>query len=553
MLCNDADPRTSANGTDGVYDDVNNFPPPRALARTSTYIEATVPSAIDEFMTTAYSTEHYKALAEKAQKLLDATLKGARDSDMVEVQFKITYRAKTLKSLREKLEVRDRKRKYSNVGAILKDIKDLAGVRVVLYTPNKSQRLRVKQAIKQIWGEDIEEVVHGDPIRSRKSGMSPFEDERDSDNEEGDDDGASTGSDEDGYVTKNLGYQADHYRALMFEGQGDESYTWKPLDRVEVQVVSALGHVWAEAGHDVMYKTYAYGNPTKLERRILDALSGLITSGDLLLEEFRESVTKRTYTRWKHSDELAMWLRETDVMKQKEMVGNKPVKRNGKTARISLEKHFAGTGTDILYRFLTKIDHNYPIAVRDVLKSLGFPRDPAAGLNQEREKFGPGFNVPHGLLAPVCVISRLMPQTALELKQHDVVEKCSIMMDAFILLQTFCGTADAAKDYLLREIKPDLNDEEEESINFVLHDPTRIDCWKKVKDHSEEHITRELQASWDWFQKQIKERKLCGFFFRLAYMGVPAEEMGFSERLAKLNIKSLSRANTFEEEEIEQE
>ncbi|KAF3045805.1 hypothetical protein E8E11_009050 [Didymella keratinophila] len=507
----------------------------RAEARTTTYIEAPVLSAIDEFMTT-YSTEHYKALAEKAQQLLGAALK-----------------AKTLKSLREKLEIRDQKRNYQTVGAILEDVKDLAGVRVVLYTPNKAQRLRVKQAIKQIWGEEVEEVLHGDPVRSRKAIMSRHEQEQDSDNEEENDDAASTGGDEDEYVTKNLGYQADHYRALMLEDQGDELYTWKQLDRVEFQVVSALGHVWAEAGHDVMYKTHAYGNPTKLERRILDALSGLITSGDLLLEEFRESVTKRTYTRWKHSEELAMWLREIDVMKQKEMIDDKPVKRSGKTVRISLEKHFAGTGTDILYRFLTKIDHNYPLAVRDVLKSLGFPKDPAAGLEEERKKFGPGFNPPHGLLAPFCVISRLMPQTALELKPHDVVEKCSIMMDAFILLQTFCGTADAAKDYLLEMIKADLNDDEEESINFVLHDPTRIDCWKKVEDHSEEHLAHELQASWDWFIRQANEGKLCGFFFRLAYMGVPAEEMGFSERLAKLKIKSLSRANTFEEGESEQE
>jgi ppGpp synthetase/RelA/SpoT-type nucleotidyltranferase len=543
MSSDDTEPRGLSNLPYRDDEDVSRILNIRAVNRTNTYLDTPpAQSAINEFMSFTYSIEHYKALAERAQKLLGVALKGARDFNKVEVQFRITCRAKSAKSLREKLEVRNRERNYQTPRDILEDLKDLAGVRVVLYTPNKAQRLRVKEAIKEIWSDKVEERLHGDPISSRKANLSQTDDDNDSDSDNNDEDDVNTATDDDEeYVPRHVGYQADHYNVLMLPEQGDDPYEYKELDRVEIQVVSALGHVWAEAGHDVMYKTHTFGNPTMLEHRILDALSGLITSGDLLLEEFRESVTKRTYARWKHPEELAMWLRESDVMKHKE-------RKNGKVIHTSLDNHFAAAGIDILYRFLRKTDKNYPIAVRDVLKPLGFPKAPASGLDKELERFGSGFRPPHGLLAPFCVLSRLMSRAPLEVGEHDVHQKCSTMMDAFILLQTFSGTAAAAKEYLLVNVKQGLDEEQKESIDFVLNDPLRRDCFKKVKGNSEDLLAQELQASWDWFVQQSTDDKLCGFFFRLAVMGIPAKEMGFSERLEKLAIKSLSRANTFEDD-----
>ncbi len=37
-----------------------------------------------------------------------------------------------------------------------------------------------------------------------------------------------------------------HYKPFMLKSQGDDKYKYKDKDRVEVQVVSALGNVWAE-------------------------------------------------------------------------------------------------------------------------------------------------------------------------------------------------------------------------------------------------------------------------------------------------------------------
>lgn len=39
---------------------------------------------------------------------------------------------------------------------------------------------------------------------------------------------------------------AMHYKPFMLKSQGDDKYKYKDKDRVEVQVVSALGNVWAE-------------------------------------------------------------------------------------------------------------------------------------------------------------------------------------------------------------------------------------------------------------------------------------------------------------------
>jgi len=92
----------------------------------------------------------------------------------------------------------------------------------------------------------------------------------------------------------------------MKKEQEAGKYKHKKGDRVEIQVVSALGNAWAEAGHDVLYKTHAYGEPTVTEHRILDALNGLVRSGELLLEQFHEAFMRRTKTKWEHLDQVGM-------------------------------------------------------------------------------------------------------------------------------------------------------------------------------------------------------------------------------------------------------
>jgi ppGpp synthetase/RelA/SpoT-type nucleotidyltranferase len=491
---------------------------------------------VENFIQYGYSYEHYNALAKRAKSLIEKKLlelNKKKDANQEEVQAKLTHRPKTTKSLGEKLRVRNQDHQYKDASEILEDVKDLAGVRIMLYTPNKAQRKRVKEIIKTIWKE-VEEKPHGDPVSARVAAALSKDDG--SDDESGD--GRATMGGEDQYVAKHLGYQALHYRARMLEGQGDSSYEWKPHDWVEIQVVSALGHAWAEAGHDVMYKTHAYGQPTITELRILDALNGLITSGDLLLEQFRESVNKRTYRKWTHKAELEIYLRGSDVLKN-------VVKKNT-NGDCCLQDHFATGSMDALFRFLEHTGNHYPLAVRNALLKFGYPGDPAPKLMVEQAQFGPDFEVKKGYLAPLCLITQLTSKDELVLRDYSDLEKCSLMMDALILLQSFAESPKKAKAFL-RDIN--MTDAEQKGLDFVLQSPHREDCQFERQDDAEKIISEELQDAWVWFRKQVQEAGLCGVFFRLAIMGVPAKSLDYLQRIKELKIKSLSRSNTSEDSE----
>ena len=161
---------------------------------------------------------------------------------------------------------------------------------------------------------------------------------------------------------------------MMKEQSINNVYKWKEYDMVEIRVVSALGHVWAEASHDVLYKTHAYGRLSIQEQRILDALSGLMVSGDLLLEQFRELVAKRTTAKWEHPDVL-------DNCK-------------------GYQDDCRPDAVNILFCFLKRTGNNYPLAVRNALKLLGYPQDPKVGTNKILSRFSPSLPFPQGFLAP---------------------------------------------------------------------------------------------------------------------------------------------------------
>lgn len=432
-------------------EEIDQFPP-QPIKKAATWLVNT-PEPIERFIH-HHSPEHYQALAERAQGLIESALKNLRDSDDQEIQAKVTCRAKTGKSLEEKLKMRnlERKRKgkkeYETDEEILQDVKDLAGVRVVLYTPNEDQREKVKGVIKSIWGDDVDEKPHEGSVLPTTSGPS-LKRKRDA------------GGEKKEYIRKHLGYRADHYRTPMTEEQSTDSYQWKKYDWVEIQVVSALGHAWAEAGHDVLYKTHAYGPPSIQEQRILDALSGLIVSGDLLLEQFRELVTKRTTAKWEHPEQFVIFLRQTDVLETQD--GQYAFKGSKEP-----QEGFRSDAIDILFRFLQGTGNDYPLAVRNALKDLGYPQESEIGLSEVLSQFNPSLTPPQGLLAPLCMISHMLSLDERKGKriaiteEPDVQEMFSIMMDALILLQTFAGGPGSAKALLLNH-QVQMTDEETES------------------------------------------------------------------------------------------
>ncbi|KAH6642909.1 hypothetical protein C7974DRAFT_469152 [Boeremia exigua] len=533
----DSDEQNGAPQDQNMDNEEDDFRP-RVPTRAVTGLDTT--PVIQKFLRDEFHPEHWDACAKTAQKLIKRKLEGTRDRNDEEMQVMVTFRAKKEKSLEEKLKMRNLERsvmgeeEYGSGTDILRDVKDLAGVRVVLYTPNKAQREKVKEVIQEIWGPNVEEKHHGDHISEAAAKA----------NEEGGE-----------YVRRHLGYQAVHYRVLMKKDQGKGSYVWKEDDMVEIQVVSALGHAWAEAGHDILYKTHAYGRPPTEERRILDALNGLIISGDLLLEQFRESVTKRTVAKWHQFEPFVMFLRDSDVLEQK-------VDDQGCELRSGYWKDFNYEGKDfdgkeLLYRFLVRTKRNYPLAVRNALRDLGYPDDPRVGLESELASYEPAIRPPPGLLAPFCLISKMLRDVlhdsdqAEELLDTDytTTKKCSLMMDALIWLQTFVGNPEDARALLLQLNLTEGDYGQRDSLDFVLRSPHRRSCFGgPLATPPAQWIDREMQAAWDWFVEQShKDDSLCGFFFRLAIMGVPAKVVDAHERLDILKILCLSRSNTMED------
>ncbi|RYN81868.1 hypothetical protein AA0117_g2403 [Alternaria alternata] len=530
-------------------------PTPGNLARMATWLDQIpTPPIILKFVE-RYPYDHYLALAERAKDLIAKELKMLKDSNGQGIQAKVTCRAKMKDSLEEKLKMRNDKRQkpYSKIPEIQNDIHDLAGVRILLYTPSADEYIKVEEMIQAIWGPEVKRKPLGgfhappanDASTETEGGWTQL--------------GNSHGSTKKGrYVPRHAGYQAIHYRAYMNKEEdatvhtGRGSYGWLSGDRVEIQVVSAFGHAWAEAEHNVKYKSYAYGRPSKQEERILDSLSGLVSSGDLLLEQFREIFDKRTYKRILYRDEFGTFLRDLDILEDPEM-------EEGEEQDSGYQDHFGREGTDILFRFLVKRGKNYPLAVRNALKKLGYPENPDATLKEILGTFDPAPSPPKGLLAPLCLIQHFAieeeqnekkPEDAAKsVETYGSVQQCSIMVNALAHLQTFAGGPEAAKYLLQADIT--MTGPERESLDFLLSSTRRGKCLTEPDPDIEAIVYPDLQPAWNWFQTQAASREkysIYGLLFKLAKMGV-TKDVDAETLLRELTIGRLSRNNTWDDDE----
>lgn len=175
----------------------------------------------------------------------------------------VTYRAKRLDSLLEKVTYRNEEKNYQTIDEIYQDIVDLAGVRIALYFPGDRREVdafvRSQFTVERIknFPEDID---YNYPYPKRYSG-----------------------------------YSARHYRIRL------KPSTLALEDRflsnllVELQVGSVLMHSWAEVEHDLVYKN-RLGKLSHDEYAILDELNGLMHAGEMALERLQQAVKHRVQT-----------------------------------------------------------------------------------------------------------------------------------------------------------------------------------------------------------------------------------------------------------------
>ncbi|KAF1941131.1 hypothetical protein EJ02DRAFT_423351 [Clathrospora elynae] len=497
------------------------------------------PAIVERFMQT-YSPSHFQHIASRAHDLITSTLTMHQRTVFrgEALDCRVVFRAKSHQSLLEKLIRRYSDKHYATPDDIWADVHDLAGVRIILNTPSKDQHEKVKKAMEAIWGKDVTVKLHGISSTSSVHAVFPsLGNDAPKSTHESMQKGRKKGN---GYVPKQLGYQGVHYRVAMRPEHACQKYKWTPNDRVEIQVLSALGHVWAEAGHDIQYKASAYGPPSAEEERILQAVGGLISSGDLLLEQYGDLVHERTYAKMENLDRFRTVLLNMDIVLEVQETGRK---RDGDGTNSSSNDDFAPEGVDMMFRFLVSTGKNSPLALRKALQGIGYPDTTKERFREILASFNPHIEPPEGLLTPLCLMRHAMSEARWCKEEkpradYSRSEKCRKMMEALLLLQTFADCPEAAKRSLSHSI--DMTEQERDSINAMLSSERRLECLTGEDAHISDIFSLKMAPAWSWFQAQAAlPESMCGFFFRLAELGV-AKALEVRVLLERLSIGELS-------------
>ncbi|KAJ4302821.1 hypothetical protein N0V90_001712 [Kalmusia sp. IMI 367209] len=502
--------------------------------RTSTVWSSDDPAQVIKDFMRDYRSEHYKALAERADKMLRKAL----EKEEQLLAWTTTHRAKTRERLQEKLIRRHNKMNFQETVQITKDLWDLAGVRVILYFPSKEEHDKVQKVIQSLWS-DVTKHEHPKPDRkplltveheqpTRSPGMASLGNSSMQQSTEGPRASEESTTIPKKYQPRHMGYRAVHYICKMDGRHEKDPYEFVEGDQVEIQVVSALTHAWATAGHDLLYKSYVFGESTSEEQRVFDALNGLIQSGDLILEQFQAMVHRRTYRRFVSHHELAGYLRTADVLRNLE---DKP----------NFESEDIEIPLKVLRHVLHQVGRDCPFEVREALKRLGFPRymRPDKSIAQ----FRTGLERVPEMELIVCLIADSLPKhkQPRDFDSSTPYGICHILMSAMKLLQTVFPLPEDANAYLQ---SLEMESDEKKSINFVLNG------WERqtiLQNQGVEEVNRNfLRHAWTWFQKQKqKPDSICGLVFQVAEMGA-LKETRWEHLLDRLTIGPLSRSSISE-------
>lgn len=186
------------------------------------------------------------------------------------IRARVTFRAKTIESLREKLFQREEEKKYKTQEDIRSDIADLSGVRIELYFPDD------RSSVGKIIADNFS-IVHSReyPLdQKRNTSQAPIE--------KNDQTGATP------YKKQFSGYKATHFRVKLNK-EIHQSYSFSTI---EIQLASVLMHSWSEVEHDFLYKPTS-GNISLEEEQILDELNGLVLTGEIALSRLQKAYEAR--------------------------------------------------------------------------------------------------------------------------------------------------------------------------------------------------------------------------------------------------------------------
>lgn len=200
---------------------------------------------IDKFIN-QYKREYdfYDKISSKAKEIIQERLSEAWIIAIV------TSRAKSLDSLKNKIEKIHSETPFKRVDTIRNNIKDLSWVRIALYFPSDKEK--------------IEELINKD---FRINDIKIHTNHKESD----------------------TWYWATHYLVDINKVGTNKRYK---NSLIEIQVASVLMHAWSEVEHDLIYKEKNW-KATKNEIKIIDEINEIVKKWEDALERLNLATEKR--------------------------------------------------------------------------------------------------------------------------------------------------------------------------------------------------------------------------------------------------------------------
>ena len=249
---------------------------------------------------------------------------------------------------------RDFKAPLKDRAEIAEKLHDLVGIRIALYFPEDSARIRSMLGSRFTLLEDYKvfppkvpgvEALMARGRTAHERRIYP------------------------GYSTRRFdGYHATHHYIRVTGGA--EEVIAEPI--VEIQVASVLMHAWSEVEHDLAYKKMT-GDVSREEYECLDEINGLVIAGEIALNRLsrlskrRSRLAAKLDSPYALKNYLAMWLEEK--MEQPESI---PVEEDMINAKQLFEMYQAAdvlSSTELEYR-LRRLGKDVPNAVAPLVQKL---------------------------------------------------------------------------------------------------------------------------------------------------------------------------------------
>lgn len=417
---------------------------------------------IDDFMFN-YRTgiAHYQLMAERAKKICEEKLK-----DQIPAIF--ISRAKAHDSLHQKLRRRNQRfnnnEGYQGREDILRDIADLAAMRIALYFPD--QWRIVDKVIKETF-----DIVKA-PENERK-------------------------------ISRGTGYDARHYRVRIRQVHVGRDWTWHETDTVEIQVVSVLVHAWAEVEHDIKYKRVA-DEASLHEQRILDCLNGLVRSGEPLLDQLHELYQARKIP-FKSTHALGAFLEQKISGRDMVQDIDQPASGGGEETLDETDRR----SMEVLLKFLRVLGMDTPESLGPPLRELGFHKKTEKKLVEKYAAAYHPFTLKTSIYIMIHILSTRTSADELKISSDSSdADRCKVLISSLIWLQELFSERTEVKQALAGQ---------ERNLHWIYNHPARIDILGGVLPASADG-KKALQGLWTWFERQ--ERPVFGFVFKICRTGV---------------------------------